>query len=1160
MFKTGFYISILFLLISASNLLGQGKISSTLEFTSDTIQFDSVSVYRTGFEVKLGNKKLADSAYFLDPINAKLLIYNNPSKEKISLTYERTPFDFGTDFSHKSTDIIVTDTTQFFDPFIYSVSSANPNQDLFGTSRLNKQGSISRGVTVGNAQNLSLQSTLNLQLDGQIAPNLFLKGSISDDNVPFQPEGNTQKLQEFDQVYLKVYNDDFAVIGGDFWLRRPQGYFLNYTKRSQGVSLESYHSMEWLGLPGQAEHKFSGAFSKGKFSRNIIQGVEGNQGPYRLTGAENETFIIVLAGTERVFLDGKLMTRGQEFDYVIDYNTAEVTFTANNLITKDVRIIVEFQYSDLNFARSLIAYNGEFKGEKYHSWVNVYSEQDARNQTIQQTLTPEKREILSLAGDSLLNAVSSSIDSIGYFENRILYKLIDSTVYDPILDMNILHDSVLVFTTNPDSAIYQAFFTQVDQGQGDYVFDRFTANGRVYKWVAPVDGVKQGNYAPVQLLIAPQKKQMFVFGTAYQITKNIASSVEIALSNHDLNTFSDLHAEDNQGVAVKWDWKASNALNKAKTWKLNSKLNFEYNEASFQPIQWFRSVEFDRDWNVRNQPFSGNQYLSGAQLNLIGEKFGNVSYNFENFVWGTDYLGIRNGLKTNIIKNGWKLISDASYLVSQGLEETSFLRHQIDFSKDFSVFKVGFQDIHETNEKRLKDNPVLQLNSYRFYDWKAYVSNSDSSKRQVELYYRERYDWLSDSSRLNRSARARNIGTTVGLTANPNHILRVNLNYRQLEILDTNLFQAQPENTILSRLEHILRLWRGAITSTTFYELGSGLELKREFVFIEVNDGQGTHTWIDYNNDGVKDLGEFEIAVFSDQGNYIRVFVPTNTYVRTYSNLFSNTILIRPEAVWRSEKGVKKVLSKFSTQTVYKINRKTSFENGIELLNPFVYDISDTNLVSISSSFRNTLFFNKTNSVFGINYTYQENGSKVLLSNGFDSRLNTFHEAQFRWNISKYFNLRMNNTLGRKKNSSDYAIGRDYFIDYYEIAPVFSYQPGSAFRLALNGSFSEKENNSEIGEKAILRDVGIDMRYNQVKKGSFSGRVNFINIDYNAALNTSIAFEMLEGLQTGNNFTWGLSYQRKIAKNLQININYNGRKSEESNAIHSGGMELRAFF
>lgn len=1141
-------ISLLILLFSCLLSYGQDEIIKTFPFTTDTIQVDTVSIYRTGFEVSVNDIKITN--YYLDPIDAKLVISDSITPGPITIIYTRTPFNFNQVFNHKSDSLIVSDTATVFDPFIYSVSTTNPNDDLFGSSKLNKQGSISRGVTVGNAQNLSVQSTLNLQLDGQITPNLFLKGSISDDNVPFQPEGNTQKLQEFDQVYLQIYNDDFAIIGGDFWLRKPTGYFLNYNKRTQGVSLEANHDLGWVGLTGQASHKFSGAFSRGKFARNIIQGVEGNQGPYRLRGAENETYIVILAGTEKVYLDGKLMMRGQEFDYTIDYNTAEVTFTANNLITKDVRMVIEFQYSDLNYARSLIAYNGEFKGDRYQSWINVYSEQDAKNQTIQQNLTAEKRQILSDVGDSLINAFSSSIDSIGYTDNRILYQLIDTLGYD----------SVLVFSINPANANYQAFFSQVSMGQGDYIFDRFTANGRVYKWVAPVDGIPQGNYAPVQLLIAPQKKQMFVFGTSYIFTPQIKSSIEIALSNQDQNTFSELDAADNQGVAFKWKWDSKHPMGKSNNLQFVTNANFEFNESTFRQIQWFRSVEFDRDWNVRNQRFQGNQYLSNASFKIIINKWGGIGYNFENFVWGEDYLGIRNNGKITVQNKGWHLIADASLLQSKGTEETSFLRHNIDFHKRIGKIKVGFKDIQETNNKRLKNNPVLQNTSYRFHDWKTFISTADSTKNQLEVYYRERYDWFSDSTRLNLAARAQNIGLTAGLTKNPNHILRLNTNYRSLNIVDTTLFTSKPEKTILNRIEHVMKLWKGAVSATSFYELGSGLELKREFVFIEVNPGQGNYTWIDYNNDGIQDLGEFEIAIFTDQGSYIRVFVPTNNYIRTYSNQFTTSFILSPERIWRSEEGLKKLVARFSNQTVYKINRKTNYEDNFELLNPFVYTISDTNLVSISSTFRNTLYFNKTNSVFGMNYTYQENGSKILLSNGFDTRLNTFHELQIRWNISKYFNLRINNTLGRKKNSSDYATGRDYFIEYFETTPVFSYQPNSAFRIAINGKYSDKQNNSELSERAIIRDVGVELRYNQVQKGSFSGRFNFIVIDYNATANSSLAFEMLEGLKTGNNFTWGLSYQRKVAKNLQLNLNYNGRKSEENNAIHSGGMELRAFF
>lgn len=1149
--RKGSYISIIVLLFSFSNLWGQQHLRE-FEFTNDTLQFDTVSVYLSGLEVQVDGQILSDSLLFVDPIRAWIKIDHSVKGDVILIKYEPTPFNFNQSLGHKDEVIIISDTTENIDPFKYSVSTEKPNSDLFGSSKLNKQGSISRGITVGNAQNLSLQSTLNLQLDGQIGPNLFMTGSISDNNIPFQPEGNTQKLQEFDQVRLRVYNDNFAIEGGDFWLRKPKGYFLNYTKRTQGVTVEAFHDLDFIGLKGTGSHKISGAFSRGKFARNIIQGTEGNQGPYRLVGNENEPFIVVLAGTEKVYIDGQLMTRGQEFDYVIDYNTAEITFTANQLVTKDKRIIVEFQYSDLNYARSLFAYNTQIESEKFTSWFNVYSEQDAKNQTIQQDLSDQQKAVLTSVGDSIQNAYANTIDSVEVFENRVLYKMIDSLGYD----------SVLVYSTDQNVAYFGATFLSVGAGNGNYVFDEYTAFGRVYKWVAPDSlGNPTGDHEPVGLLIAPQKKQMVTLGTEFRPKKGIRTSVELALSNQDLNTFSPFDHEDNTGIAVKWKWRSDNALGESKKVRLMTNANFEFQQRNFQPIQWFRSVEFDRDWNVRNLPYSGDQYLSNAGLNFLFKGFGTVGYDFENFVWGSDYLGIRNNLSTNINKNGFQAKVDASWLVSEGMEETSFLRHNSLISQKIKVLKVGFEDIHEQNQRYNAGDPVLQNSSYRFYDWKAFVSTLDSAKNRLSLFYRERYDWFSDSTRLNQATKAQNIGFEAHFLKNTKNIVRFNMNYRKLAILDTNLFNSKPENTVLGRLEHIMRLWKGMLTATTFYELGSGLELKKEFIYLEVNDGQGTHTWIDYNNDGIKDINEFELAAFADQGQYIRIFVPTNTYVRTYTNQFNSSIFIKPERLIRpKEKSFKKLVSRFSDQVVYKVNRKTSYEEGLQAFNPFVYTIADTSLVSISTSFRNTLYFNKTNNVFGMNYSYQENGSKILLSNGFDSRLNTFHEVRFRWNIGKYYNIRANGVLGRKKNSSDYAPTRNYDLEYLSISPVLSYQPNTKFRLSINGEYGQKENFSDVGEKAVIRDVGFDLRFNQKSKGSLNIRSNYILISYNASNNTSLAFEMLEGLKTGNNFTWGFSYQRKVAKNLQLNFNYNGRKSEDNAAIHSGGMELRAFF
>ena len=120
-------------------------------------------------------------------------------------------------------------------------------QDVFGGKELNKNGSISRGVNFGNNQNLGLNSSLNLELAGDIAPNLKLLASVSDANIPIQPDGNTNKLQEFDQLFIQVYNDRLKLIVGDFWLDRPKGYFLNYRKRGQGLTFNYAWKDSWGG-------------------------------------------------------------------------------------------------------------------------------------------------------------------------------------------------------------------------------------------------------------------------------------------------------------------------------------------------------------------------------------------------------------------------------------------------------------------------------------------------------------------------------------------------------------------------------------------------------------------------------------------------------------------------------------------------------------------------------------------------------------------------------------------------------------------------------------------------------------------------------------------------------------------------------------------------
>jgi hypothetical protein len=131
-----------------------------------------------------------------------------------------------------------------------------------------------------------------------------------------------------------------------------------------------------------------------------------------------------------------------------------------------------------------------------------------------------------------------------------------------------------------------------------------------------------------------------------------------------------------------------------------------------------------------------------------------------------------------------------------------------------------------------------------------------------------------------------------------------------------------------------------------------------------------------------------------------------------------------------------------------------------------------------------------------------------------------------------------------------------------ETEQKFSYQPGTNFRISILYKYGEKANTYNNGfQRAFIHNAAIELKYNQTEKGSFNMRVDLLQMKYNDTESSALAFEMLNGLANGTNYTWELLYQRNINQNLQISINYNGRKSaSNSNIVHIGGGTIRAFF
>lgn len=1118
----------------------QKRIASSLQ----EIQFDTLSIYPSSFEIYCSDSNEKVSDFELDFARATLKL-NKISCDSLTLIYRVFNFSITQPYQKRNESLIFNGVENEREKYL--ISQSYSVDDVFGGSEISKQGSISRGVSFGNNQDLGINSSLNLELSGQISPQLKILASISDANIPIQPDGTTNKLQEFDQLYIQIYNDNLKLIGGDFWLNKPEGYFLTYRKRAQGLT-SSYQFKNQSG--GLWKTQVSGALSKGKFNRQIIPGIESNQGPYRLRGAENEPFIIVLGGTERIYIDGRLLERGQEFDYTIDYNTSEVIFTSRNLITKDSRIVAEFQYSDQNYARSLVQSSTSFESKKIKFWFNAYSEQDAKNQSLQQKLDNQQKMYLSSIGDSLQLARISSIDSVGYFPNQIQYKLIDSLGYD----------SVLVFSNNPDSAKYNAFFIQVGANQGDYILDQQIAFGKIFKWVAPISGVPQGDFIPARLIATPKKKQFISTGINYLISKNSTLKTELALSNEDKNTFSSIGNNDNLGFGglLNLENKFNLVKDSLKTIFYQNNIKLEFINQTFTPIEQFRAVEFDRDWNTRNMNFKGNQLIFQLENSLNKQNKGKVSLDFQNYTIGQDFRGNRLFSTCNWNEKGWKVVWDASYLNAKTQVNNEFIRHRAQVSKQLKFLQLGFVDDHEYN---IFKSTTLDARSYQFYDYQFFVSTADSSKSRFKISYRERYDWRPLATQLRPAAKATTTSAELQVRDKKNNVLTFISGVRSLKILDSSLLNQQAENTLIGRVEYNAKFLKNVFNFSTFYEVGSGLEQRKDFIYLKVNDGQGIYTWIDYDADGIEDLNEFEIAQFIDQASYVRVFIPSSTYARTYSNELNGSLFIRPEKILQKKQGVLKKIGLFSNQLRVRVMKKVNSLNYNELFNPFYAEIRDSNLISTNSNIKNTIFFNRNSSVFGMEYNFQLLNSKTLLASGFDSRRNLSNEVSLRWNMTKYFALNLKFEDGIKTSIIDYTVNRNYEIASQSYFSELIYQPNTNFRIGAVAQLNMKKNSIEFGsEQGKNYQVSINTKYNQSQKGSFNGDFKTVLINFNGNVNSAVGFEMMEGLKPGINQIWSIGYQRLVSKNLQLSIQYSGRKSEQTRIIHTGGMELRALF
>ncbi len=1089
---------------------------------------------------------------------------------RFSVQYRILPYDLERSYTHLDSNLIQQAASGDYIGFDFS--PYEPTGSISDFKGLDYSGSFSRGISVGNNQNLVLNSNFNLQMAGNIGDDVEILAAITDQNIPLQPEGNTQQLQEFDKIFIQLKRKKTMLIAGDYELQRPNSYFMNYFKKLQGATFSNESDVF---KKATLTNRISGAIARGKFARNTIAQQEGNQGPYRLRGNLGERFIIVLGGTEKVYIDGALMKRGIEEDYVIDYNRSDITFTNKRLITKDSRIIIEFEYSDQNYLRSIYAYNTELETERFRLYFNLYSEQDSKTSGAAAELDSLQRSELQKVGDDIDNAFANGIDTVQEFsEFQVKYKLVDSTYTIDVGGIaTLVTDTILIYSTNPDSALYTSSFSEVGFGTtGDYVLDpSIPANGRVFRWIEPSpDGTHNGNYAPILKLTAPNLLQMYTLGSEFKINKNAGVQVEVALSNNDPNRFSKLDEGNDLGIATLSKFYFNKAI--SKKWKVETDLSYETVQKNFKALNPYRDAEFNRDWNLVNSLSNNVQKVDAAEEQLAGAgvklsylKVGTLEYNFNTFIRKDIYNGSKHTLRSRLQKNGFVADLQGSLLNSDSEKENStFIRPKGDLSKTFKKlngFKLGVYGEREKNSRMSPDSDTLNSSSFHYDLYKVYVESNENDKFGFGANYTRRFDFAPKDTDFGQSTFAEEFNLNGRWKQAKNSNLRWNLTYRNLEIRDTLLSQLDPQKTFLGRLEHSMSVFNKLIRSTTNYEISSGQEPKIEYQYIPVDNGQGNYQWTDSNQDSTVQLGEIQEIAFQDQGNAVRVTLFTDEFIRTHNVQLNQSIYITPPPKWRQSKKFLKKLSKFSTHSILVINRRTRQADDIVPWNPFQLEVADTSLVSISSRIRNTLYFNRAHEIYELQGGMLDNRSKIVLVSGYESRRTQEQFFRSRWNLSRKLSWEFKGTLGRRFTDSEFFNNRDYDIDLYKLEPKLTFQPSEKFRIALGYKLEDSSNQlPEATETAKVHDLNLELVLKRSISTALRVSGSYATIDFNGEKNSPIEFAMLQGLQNGRNFLWNVVLDRRLSNNIQLNITYEGRQTGTAKAVHIGRAQIRAAF
>ncbi len=1133
--------------------------SKTISVKDCTIEVDGAYVLPGSVVVKNTETKQLPIDFKIvsfEPFVIELTDCNAWKNRTISITYRK--LDLPTSLEFKVIDSLHTTTKPGETYIAYDLRKnefLNKDPGLFGNG-LDYTGSFTRGFALGNAQSLTLDSRFDLQLNGEIGNGIKIQAAITDDNIPIQPEGNTQVLQEFDRIYIALQKDRTQVQAGDYVIQRPQSWFINYFKKIKGLGVQTEQNF------GKAGHRseVNIASSRGKFARQTLVIAEGNQGPYKLTGNNNERFLIVLSGTEKIYFNGELLTRGQDHDYIIDYNLAQITFSPTRLVARESRIIVEYEYTDQNYYRTLYAANSYWNIKNSHVKFFFYSEQDSKKTTSQIELDSASIETLEVGGD---NADRYNVSQLQLADpndaTSVTYRIVNNPNFpsDP-------NPTILEYSIDPNELLYTSSFTEVGSGKGSYVIDTDVgANGRVYKFV----GMGKGNYDAVRRLVAPEKKQMMGLAYSTALGKKHSTGIELTLSQLDKNLFSPIDDGDNTGWAGYMFLKGQKFLRgKTDSLNLGYEISHEHTNSSFRPLNQYRQAEFFRDWNY-TPIVSQREDIFRAGINLLHKNNNRVVLGFQRLETGGGFVG--NQYKSDFYLKYKRLQISGKPSVTQTLSSTSqaaFVRPNFRIIQGLPFLNAVNIGIDYEGENNLIDSlatSTISSHSFAFNHLKTFLEWSIGGGNQIKFSYNKRTDKLAGKTDLEKITNITEYESWLGLNASKYFNLNASLKVRDFKALNPVLRpQDKSKLSTLGNIDINAKILKNVITLASNYQVSSGQEPKLEYVYQKVENLRGEYVYVGPDTAKVKNINDFRYDPGNPLAEYTRFVVPNNEFTTTNNTAIQSSVRFDPVRWWSQgaipREKWKKLLSKFSALNTLRLQGKTL--SSVQSYSPFSLSTADSSLVNYQNNTITAFNFNKGNPNYDLSYTIRRSDTKSNQVNGFEARNVNEDESRARVKIFRNTDIILLYTQGVKVFDNRLFADRNYLIEFTRIEAELNLRPSTQFRYSLRYKQSRLAQQINQLENARKKEYNTECNYRHSGNTSLDLSFSFVDVQYNGAKGSFVEYDLLEGLKGGKNFLWSLGFTKRVSKVIDLILSYEGRKTGSNDALHVARMQAKATF